>query len=304
MKLLLAEDDLFQCKVLSKLLGRAGHEVHAVSGGEEALQRLSSGEFQFLITDWDMPGMDGATLCTRVRSASIPHYVYILMLTGHRSDADLLAAFEAGADDYVRKPANEAELLARVKAGCRLLDSERSLNEALAQIRALSVTDSLTGLFNRRYLDEQLKREVDRAERYGRPLSLVMADLDHFKALNDQFGHAAGDAAIQWFADCLRASARISTDWAARYGGEEFVLVLPETALPDAVLVAEKVRSACRSEKLSLPGGEITVTASFGVSALRLDTHSFSAEILLKAADEALYASKRSGRNQVTRADP
>src|SRR5882672_439822 len=120
LKLLLAEDDPLQRMLLERVLSRAGYAVETVTGGTEALRLLVEGGFCFLITDWDMPGMDGATLCRQVRAAQLPDYIYILMLTGHTAEADLLAAFEAGADDYVKKPASEAELLARVKAGCRL----------------------------------------------------------------------------------------------------------------------------------------------------------------------------------------
>src|SRR5882672_6222892 len=136
-RLLLAEDELLQRKILERVLSRAGYVIETVTGGEEALARVLDGTFHFLLTDWDMPGMDGATLCRRVREAKLPHYLYILMLTGHSTEADLVAGFEAGVDDYVKKPANEAELLARVKAGFRLIRSERALSLALAQVQRL-----------------------------------------------------------------------------------------------------------------------------------------------------------------------
>jgi two-component system, cell cycle response regulator len=301
MKLLLAEDDLLQRKVLERVLSRAGYEVETVTGGTEALDRVLQGQFHFLITDWDMPGMDGATLCRHVRAAELPDYTYILMLTGHTAESDLLAAFEAGADDYVRKPASEAELLARVKAGCRLIESERSLRSALAQVHEISITDYLTRTFNRRYLNEQLPREIDRAHRYGRSLSIVMADLDGFKQINDTHGHTVGDEVLQCFADRVRASIRASSDWIARYGGEEFIVVLPEAQLARAATVAEKIRSACASTLMDTSSGQHRVTASFGVAAAPLPPEApIRADALLRYADDALFRSKRAGRNCVS----
>jgi two-component system cell cycle response regulator len=301
LKLLLAEDDPLQRMLLEGVLSRAGYEVETTTGGDEALQRILAGQFHFLITDWDMPGMDGATLCRRVRAAQLPDYIYILMLTGHTTEADLLVAFDAGADDYVKKPASEAELLARVKAGCRLVESERRLSAALTKVHQLSVTDSLTGLYNRRYLNEQLPRELERANRYARPLSVIMADLDAFKLLNDTHGHATGDEVLQRFARVALASIRASSDWIARYGGEEFVLVLPETTLAEAVQVAEKVRTQCASTPMDTHSGQRRVTASFGVATARVSpAPPITMETLLRHCDAALYRSKRAGRDCVT----
>ena len=301
MKLLLAEDDLLQRKVLERVLSRAGYEVECVTGGEEALRRVLEGNFQILITDWDMPGMDGAALCRRAREAKLSGYLYILMLTGHTDVADLVMGLEAGADDYVRKPANEAELLARVKAGCRIVELERSLSAANAQIREFSITDPLVGTYNRGYLDEQLPREIDRARRYNRPLAIVMADLDEFKKINDVYGHGVGDEVLKGFTGRARASIRQSSDWIARYGGEEFVLVLPETGLTDAAAVGEKIRATCASEPMQTSAGEQLVTASFGVAELSLAVEAAQAAAkLLRTADAALYRSKREGRNRVT----
>jgi len=301
LKLLLAEDELLQRKILERVLSRAGYLVETVTGGEEALARVLEGSFHFLLTDWDMPGMDGATLCRRVREAKLPHYLYILMLTGHTTEADLVAGFEAGVDDYVRKPANEAELLARVKAGFRLIRSERALSLALAQVQRLSITDPLLGIYNRRYLNEQLPREIERTHRYGHSVAVVMADLDSFKKINDTHGHAVGDEVLHGFTDRARTSIRQSSDWIARYGGEEFVFVLPETGVAEAAQVAEKIRCACAGTPMMTATGGLRVTASFGVAATPMAPEgSLSADTLLRYADDALYKAKRGGRNCVT----
>jgi two-component system, cell cycle response regulator len=303
LRLLLAEDEPLQQKVLQRVLTIAGYDVYTASHGDEAFDRLQREAFHILVTDWDMPGMDGATLCRRLREAPRSGYLYILMLTGHSATADLVAALEAGADDYIRKPPEVPELLARVNAGRRIIELERSLSAAHEKIQRLSITDPLLDIFNRRYLDEKLPEEIARALRYGRPLAVLMADIDHFKTVNDELGHQAGDQVLRAFAAQMRASIRQSIDWIARYGGEEFVLVLPETTVEAAACVAEKIRREC--EEGALPECPCVVTASFGVAGLMTagPGANICADGLLRAADAALYRSKRGGRNRVSLAE-
>jgi len=304
LNLLLVEDEPTQLLFMQRLLRRAGYSVETASDGEEALEKVSSGRFQMIVTDWDMPGMDGVTLCRRVREAQLPGYLYVLLLTGHSSTESLVTGLEAGADDYIRKPPNEAELLARLKAGQRVVRLEQSLREANEKIHLLSITDPLVGTFNRRYLNYQLFHEVERARRYGRPLAAVMADLDFFKAINDKHGHQIGDDVLRRFVDLAKFSIRQSSDWIARYGGEEFVVVLPETDLAGAASTAEKIRSCCATMPFATAAGGIVVTASFGVAALEAGgSIAGAAELLLRQADGALYRSKHEGRNRVTVAD-
>jgi len=301
LQLLLVEDEPTQLLLMQRLLRRAGYAVDTASNGEEALEKIGRGSFQLLVTDWDMPGMDGATLCRRVREAHLPGYMYMLLLTGHSSTESLVAGLEAGADDYIRKPANEAELLARLNAGQRIVRLEQSLREANAKIQQLSITDPLVGIYNRRYLNDQLMHEVERARRYGYPLAAVMADLDLFKQINDQHGHQVGDEVLRGFVEVAKAAIRAS-DWLARYGGEEFVVVLPETDLGGAGKTADKIRTACASTPIATAAGPVTITASFGVAALDFGNGpvATAAESLLRQADEALYRSKHDGRNRVT----
>ncbi len=306
LKLLLVEDEPTQLLLMQRLLRRAGYTVETADNGEEALAKVSSGEFQMLVTDWDMPAMDGVTLCRRVREARLPGYLYVLLLTGHGSTESLVEGLEAGADDYIRKPPNEAELLARLTAGRRIVRLEQSLREANAKIQLLSITDPLVGTFNRRYLNDQLVHEVERARRYARPLAAVMADLDFFKHVNDCHGHQVGDEVLRGFVDLAKSSIRQASDWVARYGGEEFVVVLPETDLAGAAVTAEKIRSCCAATPIRTTAGDVTVTASFGVAELdarggpAAGSIGAAAEALLREADAALYRSKHAGRNRIT----
>jgi two-component system, cell cycle response regulator len=306
-KLLLVEDEPTQLLVMQRVLGQAGYAVETAGNGEEALEKISSGRFQMLVTDWDMPGMDGVTLCRRIRElqSQLAGYLYILLLTSHNTTESLVTGLESGADDYISKPPKTPELLARLKVGQRVLQREQSLREAKDKIQHLSITDPLVGTFNRRYLNDQLMHEVERARRYGHPLAAVMADLDFFKNINDQHGHQAGDDVLRGFVELAKASIRQASDWVARYGGEEFVVVLPETDLAGAATTAEKIRSCCATTPFETSVGRLVVTASFGVAALDPGGGPIgaAAESLLRRADAALYRSKHEGRNRITIAD-
>ncbi len=300
-RLLLVEDEPTQRMMLERQLTRAGYLVDTAENGADALARILEGQYQILLTDWDMPGMDGPTLCKRVREANLATYIYILLLTGHLTTDDVVVGLGAGADDYVKKPANQAELLARLSAGSRIVTLEQSLREANKKIELLSVTDPLVGTFNRRYLNDQILKEVDRARRYGHPLAAIMSDLDRFKRINDERGHQTGDEVLCRFAELARSLIRPS-DWIARYGGEEFVIVLPNTDASGAAIVAEKIRAQCAGIPMTFTSGDLVVTASFGVAALHasdLSADAAAAE-MLREADAALYNSKHEGRNRVT----
>src|ERR1700688_2499174 len=297
--ILLAEDDPVTRMLMTRFLKKAGYEVEAVSNGSEALDKMTARYYPMLVTDWEMPEMDGASLCKAVRNLQLDGYVYALLLTARDSKDNIIAGLEAGADDYLVKPVHEAELIARLNAGRRILTLEHSLRAANQRNRILSITDALTGSYNRRYLMEQLPREVERCRRYAYPLSVLMCDLDHFKQVNDQRGHAAGDEVLQQFAARAQKSIRSNSDWVARYGGEEFLIVLPETSHEGALNVAEKIRMLIGSTPFTTRAGDSTVTASFGVAstgpcgpdiALKVDT-------LIRTADECLYRSKEQGRN-------
>jgi two-component system, cell cycle response regulator len=302
LRLLLVEDEPTQMLMTQRMLRRGGFEVETASDGATALEKLATGRFQLLVTDWEMPGMDGPTLCRKVRATRLPGYLYILLLTGQISTRSVVIGLEAGADDYVRKPADEAELLARLAAGRRIVRLEQSLRDANAQIQHLSVTDPLVDTYNRRYLNEQLVQEVEQARRGPRALAAVLTDLDHFKSINDEHGHQVGDEVLRHFAALAREAIRDTAGWVARYGGEEFVLVLPDMDLARAASVAEKLRERCAASVLATESDPLCYTASFGVAVLEASPglNHAAAEALLRQADAALYRSKREGRNRVT----
>lgn len=294
LRLLLVEDEPTQRLLLARTLSRAGYEVTTAEDGAEALAKVRESAFQIIVTDWDMPRMEGTSLCREVRALALTHYTYIVLLTGHDSQADIVTGLDAGADDYLRKPVDATELVARLNAGRRIVRLEQSLRAANARIELLSVTDGLLGIYNRRYLDAQLHSEAERAQRYGRPLAVIVWDVDHFKKINDTHGHATGDLVLQRLVE--RASAELRpSDWMARYGGEEFVIVLPETDATGALGTAERIRALLAAAPVSMPSGDIAVTASFGVAA----TPASSGAEVIARADAALYRCKREGRNKV-----
>ncbi len=214
--------------------------------------------------------------------------------------SDIVRGLEAGADEYLVKPINPSELLVRLKTAQRILGLEKSLKTTNEEIRSMSIKDPLTGIFNRIHLMERLPQEIKRSHRYGHPLSIIMCDIDHFKEVNDEFGHKAGDLILKEFVRCLETSIRQDIDWIARYGGEEFLIVLPETDLQPACLVAERLRCVVSEKAFRLKGKDIRITSSFGVSSFspaRGERTTFDA--LMEEADEFLYEAKRAGRNRV-----
>jgi diguanylate cyclase (GGDEF)-like protein len=300
--ILLAEDDPVTRMLMTRFLKNAGYQVDAVANGSEALDRMTKRYYPILVTDWEMPEMDGIALCKAVRNMQLDGYVYALLLTARDAKEHIIAGLEAGADDYLVKPVHEPELIARLNAGRRILTLEHNLRVANQRNRILSITDALTGAYNRRYLMEQLPREVERCRRYAYPLSVLMCDLDHFKQINDQRGHAAGDDVLQQFAARAQKSIRSNSDWIARYGGEEFLIVLPETEYKDGMFVADKIRSIIGASPFNTRAGDTPVTASFGVASTGPSGPDLvlKVETLIRTADECLYRSKLEGRNRST----
>jgi diguanylate cyclase (GGDEF)-like protein len=304
-RVLIVEDDPLAKTILSSVLKKEGYPYAIASNGQEALDKYSDEFFPIIITDWLMPEMDGLELCRLIRSMKINRYIYIILVTGQDSREDVVKGLESGADDYIIKPIHQAELRVRLKGACRILDLESTLKNSLAEIHELSIRDRLTGAFNRVYMDHQLGQELVRSNRYHRPLSILMCDLDHFKAVNDTYGHLAGDGVLKSCVDIVSSSLRHGIDWIARYGGEEFVIVLPETDQVGANILAERLRERIAGTPVNLAGCEIDITASFGTVTL-IPTNSGNVrymEQVLNVADTCLYQAKNEGRNRVVSAE-
>jgi len=298
---LIVDDDPISIKIIKKILNEVGHEVSEARNGLEALELFRRCFFPIVLSDWMMPNLDGIALCRTLRNMPNTGYIYFILLTGKDSKNDIVAGFEAGADDFVIKPIHPPELLARLKSGVRILDLEKSLKKANEEIRYLSITDSLTKCYNRSYLTGRLNQEISRAQRYNHPLSVILTDIDHFKKINDTYGHLAGDLVLKTFADSILSSIRHDVDWAIRYGGEEFLIILPETSVYGASCPAEKLRQIIDGLKINLSDRKIKITASFGVSGVDSIqyTDKFPPEILINQADKYLYQAKKEGRNRV-----
>ena len=305
-RILLVDDDELVLAHLSELVRAAGFEVRAVGDGATALAFLEQHFTPIVITDLDMPAMDGLALCRAIRRQAWPGYVYILLLTVHDGESDILAGLEAGADDYLSKRTSAAQLVARLHTAQRILGLEQALKTELEERRRQSLSDPLTGAHNRRYFDQHLLRDFKRAQRGGGPLSLLMLDIDHFKRVNDRFGHAAGDAVLQEVVRRIAACLPRETDWCARVGGEEFVVVLENTPLAGAAQVAERIRETIAGVPVPTPAGPIGTTASMGVVEYQpgANRESNLVESLMHELDSNMYLSKLHGRNRVTLPQP
>jgi len=300
MKLLIVEDDRVQRRFLQAMLTKAGHEVIPAAEGLEAWKMLEENHIRLVITDWQMPAMDGQELIRRIRAASFPNYTYIIVLTSRDGKEHKLEGLQSGADDYLIKPPDQDELIARLAIGERILNLESRLNASLARLELLASLDSLTGLYNRRAFYESAQAELSRASRDGTPVSLILLDVDNFKTINDSHGHPAGDQALCQLAEIIKKESR-AYDQVARWGGEEFLILLPNTRPPEAGAVAERLRAGIASSLISLPGNvSLQVTISLGVSCSTnpISSDASTLEKLLQEADKALYRAKTSGRNQ------
>lgn len=297
MKILLVEDEHISRQMVKKILLKAGHEVVEAADGQEAWELFQREPFQFVITDWMMPRLDGPSLVQHIRSSDQKSYTYIVLLTAMDDKDNVVSGLESGADEYLTKPFNNKELIARVASGIRILNLEEQLIQARQQMEQLALHDGLTGLLNRRTIEEYAEAEFDQASRKKRPLSVVLLDVDHFKSVNDKYGHKFGDHTLRRVAQLLTGDLR-KYDRVGRWGGEEFILILPETQLQDAIMVAERLRSRIAEMKLSLENGkQFSVQISLGVACA---TGEFpSLQKLIDAADQAMYGAKQTGRNRV-----
>lgn len=309
-RVLVVDDDASIRGVVAEVLRDDGHMVVQAASGDQALDRCATQEFDLVLTDIRMPGIDGIMLLERLRER-MPG-AHVVVMTSHASLETAIGALKRGAYDYLSKPFENLDIISEVArralANVRLAREREMLiatlsanNRELERLnrffRELAIRDGLTGLYNHRHLHEVLRLEVERARRYRRDLSLIFADVDHFKCYNDTYGHQHGDQVLRSIAGLLTENVR-ATDVVARWGGEEFVIVAPETHASEGMEIADKLRSAVASfpfhGRESMPGGQLTI--SIGVANLASDlTH----DGLVHRADQAVYRAKEHGRNQV-----
>jgi len=298
MKILIADDDDVLRHILQATLAKWGYEVVVSCNGVEAWRLLQGSDAPKLaILDWIMPGMDGIEVCRAIRKRPNEPYIYILLLTAKDRKADVVAGMEAGADDYLAKPFDPEELKVRLRAGRRILDLQSELLAARERLHYQATHDYLTSLLNRAATLEALRNELERAERQRSPLSIVLADIDHFKEINDTYGHAVGDAVLCEAALRMKASVR-TYDTVGRYGGEEFLFILPGCDGINAVRQAERLRGCITDHPIEMSRLTISFTLSMGVVA-RYGGDVEGLDAMIQEADAALYQAKILGRNRV-----
>lgn len=290
-RVLVIDDSDFIHKLVRMRLRREGLEVSSEYNGEKGIDRAVRDQPDLILLDIDLPDMDGFDVCQRLKEHPETRGIPVIFLTGTVTTEAKVRGLDLGAVDYVTKPFDEIELRARVRAALRT----KRLQDLLEK---QSFVDGLTGIWNRSYMDSRLESELKVATRYERQLSVVMADIDHFKKLNDAHGHLFGDIVLQGVSGALRGAAR-QTDIVCRFGGEEFVLLLTDTPMAGGIDVAERLRAAVESKIFEVCGETLSVTASFGVATTDRIEGPLSVEALLSAADQALYRSKQNGRNCV-----
>ena len=303
MRILIAEDEMMSRKMLQKTLERAGYEVTVVENGRQAADQLCPADGPRLaLLDWVMPELDGPGVCREVRKRKAPSYVYLVLLTSKESKEDVVAGLKSGADDYLTKPFDPEELKARLRTGQRILSLEDRLVEAREEMRFQATHDTLTTLWNRGVIVDLLRRELARSRRERVSTSILMCDLDHFKSVNDNYGHLAGDDILKETAKRLLASVR-SYDFVGRYGGEEFLVVLNNCNPAYAFARAEEIRKGIAQRSMPSSSGPVSITMSLGLL-LSQEWGCRPVEDLLQEADAALYAAKAAGRNCVKVASP
>jgi diguanylate cyclase (GGDEF)-like protein len=300
--ILVVEDSQTQAAALTTVLAREGHRVSIAGDGREAIRRVKTESPDLVFLDLVLPDMDGLEVLRIIKARSDEAFTPVILLSA-RADLDSrVTGLRIGADDFLAKPFADAEVLARAGAMLRIKSLQDQLRAAKGELERLSMTDGLTGLFNRRYFGNRLGQEFQRAQRYSDPVSLMMLDIDHFKKVNDTYGHPFGDVVLRGTAELVRQSVR-DPDICARYGGEEFAVILPKTHLAGALVVAERIWRELGQKRYPLDPKdqtpdkkEMRATASIGL-AFYPSKNISTPDLLVKYADEALYRAKREGRN-------
>lgn len=297
-KVLVADDDPIFRHVLQSCLEKWGYHVVAVENGADAWKILQApGAPQMVILDWMMPGLDGLEVCRKLRRPGEGPYRYLLLVTAKDNKQDIVAGLEAGADDYLTKPFDVDELRARVRSGTRILQLQDALLKAHEKLQFEAAHDGLTGIWNRRAILDLLKKEVERHHRNGQSLGIIMADVDHFKRVNDSYGHPAGDTVLRQVSERIAKSLR-GYDFVGRYGGEEFLVIVPGCDAENLRISAERIRNSISNHSMETDAGQISLTISLGVVSVQANSV-YDYETMLQAADTALYRAKANGRDRV-----
>jgi len=297
-KALIADDDKVNRRILVTFLEKWGYDVMIAADGNEAWQILQTeGAPRLVILDWMMPGMDGAEICGAIRKRNDPFYTYVILVTAKFQKQDILEGLAAGADDYITKPFDPHELRARLRTGQRILELQEDLRRVQKQLEHQACHDEMTGLWNRGAILRILESEVARARRQGHTVAIMMADLDHFKRINDRHGHLAGDEVLRQVALRLQSNLR-AYDSIGRYGGEEFLIVVPHLTPDGLVVMAERLRHAVGDQPVEMGETSFPVSISIGVAPAKTAGNPTMDDII-RPADEALYRAKARGRNCV-----
>ena len=295
-KILVADDSRLYRKLVEDALAQEGYAVCFARNGREARDLLAMYRPALVITDWEMPDLTGIELCGQIRR-DLRSYTYIILVTSNTRRDQIIKGLAAGADDYLTKPFHSGELLARVAVGRRIVELHREIEAKNRLLEELALTDPLTGLPNRRAIEDWAVRQLSGAKRHDFSFWVVMADLDSFKAVNDAYGPEAGDIILKRFADLLQANTRPS-NICGRIGGEKFVVVVTHVEKQNVQMVVDRIRRQLQAERFTFGGTALGVTASFGISGFRAESPQSSVQ-LLKEADTALCAAKRAGRNHI-----
>src|ERR1700735_1313262 len=296
-KIVIAEDDPVSRRVLQVFLAKWGYEVISAADGLEALRLLESVDAPpIAVLDWMMPGLEGPQVCQRVRQIAGRPYTYIILLTAKAQKDDLLRGLEAGADDYLTKPFDAPELRARLLVGRRILALQSSLISAREELLYRATHDSLTAISNRGVALDAVTREYSRQAREGGSFGVILMDLDHFKYVNDTYGHLCGDTVLRETARRIASCVR-TYDTVGRYGGEEFLAVVPSSDASGTLKLAERIRQSIASSPISTDAGEVQLTLSCGV-AVSYANSTVDPNEVLRLADDALYRAKNNGRNR------
>jgi two-component system cell cycle response regulator len=294
---LVADDSPVYRKLVEQALSQDSCAVLFANSGHQAIEIFERERPDLVITDWVMPDLTGIELCQRIRAGAQASYTYVIILTSNAEKENVVKGLSAGADDYLTKPFDRDELLARVHVGQRLIDLHRQIEAKNRLLEELALTDPLTSLPNRRAIEEWSLRQLSGAARHGFSLWVALIDLDHFKSVNDTYGHEAGDTVLKKFGEVLRANTRLS-DICGRIGGEEFLLVVTHADEKSVMVVVDRIRKQFAAEPFEWNGETVHVTASFGIAGFS-GKRAPEFNQLVSQADAALYRAKHQGRNRI-----